>query len=351
MSLLQQTIAAIGPLHAGVQAEARARQDTLTKPPGSLGRLEDLAVQVAAITGQTTPVIEEKLVFTFCGDHGVTAEGVSAFPSEVTPQMVYNFARGGAAICVLARCAGAKPVIVDVGVAAPLDDCAGILHRKVRLGTANAAQGPALTREEAVAALEVGIRTFEESWSGRPALLALGEMGIGNTTPASAITAAITGKTPAQVTGRGTGVDDGRLAHKCTVVSRMLEVNRPDSMDGLDVLATVGGLEIGAMAGAMLAAAANRVPVVLDGFICGAAALIAAQLAPLCRDYLIAGHCSVEPGHRAVLAHLGLAPVLDLNLRLGEGTGATLALPVIEAACRLAAEMATFGDAGVSGKL
>lgn len=350
MGLLEETIQKIGRLDEGARAAARARQETLTKPPGSLGRLEDLAVQVAAITGQSIPVIEEKWVFTFCGDHGVTAEGVSAFPSEVTPQMVRNFARGGAAINVLARWAGARIVVVDVGVADPLEGCSGIRRYKVRPGTANMAVGPALAREEAVASLEVGIRTFEESWCGKTALLALGEMGIGNTTAASAITAAITGHAPAEVTGRGTGVDAARLAHKCAVVQRALEVNQPDPKDGLDVLAKVGGLEIGAMAGAMLAGAAHRVPVILDGFICGSAALIATLLAPRCCDYLIAGHCSSEPGHRVILDHLGLKPILDLNLRLGEGTGAVLALSLVEAACRLAAEMATFAEAGVSGK-
>ncbi len=348
MDLLQATIARIEPVDENARAAARARQDSLTKPPGSLGRLEELAVQVAAITGRATPTIEERLVFTFCGDHGVVAEGVSAFPGEVTPQMVRNFTQGGAAINVLARWAGARSVVVDVGVAVPLEDCPGVLPRKVRPGTANLAQGPALTRAEAVAALEVGIRTFAETWSGRPALLALGEMGIGITTPAAAIAAAITGLPPAEVTGRGTGVDDARLAHKCAVIQRALDLNRPDASDGLDVLAKVGGLEIAAMAGAMLAGAAHRVPVVLDGFICGAAALVAAALAPRARDYFIAGHCSVEPGHRAVLAHLGLKPVVELDLRLGEGTGATLAIPIIDAACRLLAEMATFAEAGVA---
>ncbi len=350
-SLLEETIAKIGPLDETAQSRARARQDRLTKPQGSLGRLEDLGVQVAAITGQIRPVIEEKLAFTFCGDHGVVAEGVSAYPAEVTPQMVFNFSAGGAAISALSRWAGAKTVVVDIGVAAPLDNCDNILHRKVRTGTDNIAHGPAMSAGEAVAALETGIRVFQERWGGRPALVALGEMGIANTTSASAITSVMTARPPAEVTGRGTGVVDDRLAHKIKIVQQALEVNRPNPKDGLDVLAKVGGMEIGGMAGTMLAAAASRVPIIIDGFICGAAALIADALQPRCRDYMIAGHCSMEPGHRILLSHLNLTPILDLNMRLGEGSGAVLAMPIVEAACRILAEMATFEDAGVSEKL
>jgi len=340
----------IPPLNRDSEAAARARQDTLTKPPGSLGRLESLAAQLAAITGQPIPTVARKAVIVMAGDHGVAASGVSAYPSAVTPQMVLNFVRGGAAVNVLARHAGARVVVVDVGVAADFDAHPGLLKRKIALGTQNLILGPAMTRAQAEAALQVGLDTVATEIDQGLDLVATGDMGIGNTTPSAAIVAAITGAPVAQVTGRGTGVDDAGLARKVAAIEQALSVNQPDPADALDVLTKVGGLEIAGLAGVMLGAAARRVPVVVDGFISGAAALIAAGLAPAVTGYLIPAHRSVEIGHRVLLAHLGLEPLFDLDLRLGEGTGAVLAFHLIEAAARLHAEMATFAEAGVSDK-
>ena len=340
----------IPPLDHTAETAARLRQDTLTKPPGSLGRLEALSIQLAAITGQARPSVARKTVIVMAGDHGVTAEGVSAYPSEVTPQMVLNFAHGGAAINVLARQAGARIVVVDVGVAADLPAQPNVISRKVAHGTQNMALGPALTRDQAEAALQVGLDVIADEIDRGLDLVATGDMGIGNTTASAAIVAAITGEPIALVTGRGTGIDDNGLARKIAVIERALAVNRPDPADALDVLAKVGGLEIGGLAGVMLGAAARRVPVVIDGFISGAAALIAAGLAPEVKPYLIASHQSVEIGHRILLEYLGLRPLLNLDLRLGEGTGAVLAFNLVEASARILNEMATFAEAGVSDK-
>jgi nicotinate-nucleotide--dimethylbenzimidazole phosphoribosyltransferase len=340
----------IPPLDRAAAAAARARQDSLTKPPGSLGRLESLAAQLAAITGRVRPSVARKAVIVMAGDHGVTQAGVSAYPPAVTPQMVLNFVSGGAAINVLARQAGARVVVVDVGVALGFDDHPGLLRRKVAHGTANMLLGPAMTRRQAEAALQVGLDVVAAEIDQGLDLVATGDMGIGNTTPSAAIVAAITGAPPAQVTGRGTGVDDEGLARKIAVIEQALAVNQPDPRDALDVLAKVGGLEIAGLAGVMLGAAALRVPVVIDGFISGAAALIAAGLAPEVTGYLIAAHRSVEIGHRVMLAHLGLDPLFDLDLRLGEGTGAALAFHLVEAAARIQDQMATFAEAGVTNK-
>jgi nicotinate-nucleotide--dimethylbenzimidazole phosphoribosyltransferase len=349
MSLLERTIQSIQPLDTAAMDAARARQDRLTKPPGSLGRLEALSIQVAGTTGQARPVIGDKVVITCAGDHGVVAQGVSAYPQEVTPQMVANFLGGGAAINVLARHVGARVVVVDAGVAADLDSQPGLVIKKVAHGTADMTQGPAMSREQAVQAVEAGIEVVEEEIGRGASLVATGDMGIGNTTPSSAIVAAITGLPVARVTGRGTGIDDATLAHKVAVIEKALAVNRPDPADALDVLSKVGGFEIGAIAGVILGAAAHRVPVVIDGFISTAGALIAGGLAPLARDTMIAAHDSVEIGHRAMLDHLCLVPCLDFDLRLGEGTGAALVLGIVEAACKILDEMATFESAGVSG--
>jgi len=334
---------------------ARTRQNNLTKPPGSLGRLEEISVQVAGITGQERPVIEEKVVITCAGDHGVVAQGVSAFPQEVTPQMVYNFVGGGAAINVLARHVGARVVVVDAGVAADFEPQEGLVIKKVAHGTADMTQGPAMSQRQAVQAIEAGIEVIEAEIARDIAcglsIVATGDMGIGNTTPSSAIVAAITGLPVADVTGRGTGIDDEQLAHKVAVIERALAVNRPDPKDALDVLSKVGGFEIGAIAGVVLGAAAHRIPVVIDGFISTAGALIAGGLAPLACGYMIAAHASVEIGHRAMLDHLNLTPCLDFDLRLGEGTGAALVIDVVEAACKILNEMATFECAGVSDAL
>jgi nicotinate-nucleotide--dimethylbenzimidazole phosphoribosyltransferase len=348
MTDLFATIARIAPLDADAMAAATARQAVLTKPPKALGRLETLSIQLAGITGNPLPTLARKAVAVMAGDHGVCAEGVSAFPAEVTPQMVANFVAGGAAINALARQAGARVVVTDVGVAADISAMAGVRHCKVRLGTANMALGPAMTRDEAIRAFEVGIALVEELAADGLDIIATGEMGIGNTTPSSAIVAAFTGLPAARVTGRGTGINDASLAHKITVIERALLANQPDRSDPLDVMAKVGGLEIAAMAGVMLGAAAHRIPVVMDGFISGAAALTAVRLNRLANDYILPSHLSVEIGHQVVFAELGLTPLFDLNMRLGEGTGAAIALTIADAAARTLCEMATFESAGVS---
>jgi nicotinate-nucleotide--dimethylbenzimidazole phosphoribosyltransferase len=339
---------AIGPLDAGAMAGAAARWDTLTKPHGSLGRLERLACQVAGITGQARPRVVERLVFVLAGDHGVTAEGVSAYPSAVTAQMVHNFARGGAAINVLSRHVGARVVVVDMGVDAELPALSGLISKKVGLGTRNFAQQPAMTPAEALTCVETGIALAEAEIRAPHTWVVTGDMGIGNTTASSAIVATMTGAAVERVTGRGTGVTGAALAHKAAVIKQALDLHRPNAADALEVLSKVGGFEIGGLAGIILGAAARRCPVVLDGLIATAAALLALGLVPAVREYLIAGHRSVEPGHTIALQALKLEPVLDLELRLGEGTGGVLALPVLEAACRLLDEMATFDEAGVA---
>ena len=347
MSKIDSTLAAIGPLDQAAMEAAQARQDSLTKPRGALGRLEAISIQVAGITGRALPCLCHKAVIVMAGDHGVVAEGVSAYPSEVTPQMVRNFVQGGAAINVLARHVGARVVVVDVGVAAELPPLQGLVLRKVAPGTANLRRGPAMTRAQALQAVEVGIEVLEAELQRGLDIVATGDMGIGNTTPSAAIVAAVTGLPVAQVTGRGTGICDQALQHKIAVIEDALRVNRPDPRDGLDVLARVGGLEIGGIAGVILGAAAHRIPVVVDGFISTAGAMIAALLAPQATAYMISGHRSAEAGHRAALEHLGLTPLIDLDLRLGEGTGSVLGIGLVEAACKLLGEMATFEEAGV----
>ena len=346
--LVDSTVDSITSLNETAMAAARARQDTLTKPLGSLGRLEDLSVMLAGMFGDPIPRISRKSVILAAADHGVVAEGVSAYPQEVTPQMVYNFLRGGAGINVLARHAGADIVILDSGVASDLEPNPLLRSVKVAYGTANMAVGPAMTREQAIRCLEIGIDAAREQIGEGADLIACGDMGIGNTTASSAITSVVTGADPSVTTGRGTGLDDPGLAHKVEVVRRAIEENQPDPADGLDVLTKVGGLEIGVLAGAMLGTAASNRPVVVDGFISGAAALIAWLISPAARDYFIAAHQSVEPGHRVGLDAMGLTPLLDMNMRLGEGTGAALAMHLIEAASLCLAEMATFAEAGVS---
>ncbi|MCS6882037.1 MAG: nicotinate-nucleotide--dimethylbenzimidazole phosphoribosyltransferase [Oscillochloridaceae bacterium] len=349
MSRLEQTIAQIAPLNDEAMAEARARQDVLTKPQGSLGRLEALATQIAGITGNPRPRLLQPAVVVMAGDHGVAAQGVSLYPAEVTPQMVLNFLRGGAAINVLARHVGVRVVVVDMGVAVDLPPHPELLVRKIAYGTRDFSREPAMSREQARQAVETGIAVVEEMIAAGVDVVATGDMGIGNTTPSSAVVAAIAGRPVAEVTGRGTGLDDAGLARKVAVIEAALALHRPDPSDGLDVLAKVGGLEIGGLAGVIIGAAARRVPVVVDGFISGAAALIACTLAPAAQPYLIAGHRSVERGHQAVFGRLDLEPLLDLGLRLGEGTGAVLAISLCQAACKILDEMATFGEAGVSG--
>jgi nicotinate-nucleotide--dimethylbenzimidazole phosphoribosyltransferase len=348
MKLLEQTIESIKPPDRKAMEQARARQDDLTKPAGSLGRLEELSVQMAGIQGKASPQIEKKAMITMAGDHGVLAENIGNWPQEVTAQMVENFLNGGAGINVLARQVGARIVFVDMGVASDLKPHPQLIVRKIGYGTANMCRGPAMTGEQAVKALEAGIEIVETEADKGLDIVGTGDMGIGNTTASAAICAVITGKPAGEVTGRGTGLSDEQLAHKIGVIERALAVNKPDASEPLDVLAKVGGFEIGGLAGVILGAAARRFPIVIDGFISGAAALIAASLAPQVKDYLIAGHVSAESGHPAMLEHLGLKPLLDLGLRLGEGTGAALGMFIAEAAARTLNEMATFAEAGVS---
>jgi len=348
MPLLSDTILKIKKIDNSLSEETQKRLDNLTKPQGSLGRLEDLAKQVVEITRIRSPQLKQKVIFTMAGDHGVVENNVSAFPKEVTPQMVYNFLNGGAGINVLARHVGAKVVVVDMGVACDLKDNPALIIKKVKYGTGNMVKGPAMSKDAAVKSVENGIEIFEEELPKGIDIVGTGDMGIGNTTPSSAITAAITGRSVEEVTGRGTGIDDKALAGKIAAIKEALKINRPDPKDGIDVLSKVGGFEIGGLAGVILAAAAHRIPVVIDGFISGAAALIAYTLEPKTKDYMIAAHCSVEKGHKYALAFLGLKPILDLNLRLGEGTGAALAMSIIESGTKILNEMATFGSAGVA---
>jgi nicotinate-nucleotide--dimethylbenzimidazole phosphoribosyltransferase len=329
---------------------AALRLDRLTKPQGSLGRLEDLAQRVVAMRRGDASLFRKKCVVVMAGDHGVVEEGVSAFPQEVTPQMVFNFLRGGAGINVLARHAGADVVVVDMGVAAEMPADAGLVSRRIASGTRNFTKGPAMTREEASRAVEAGFEIGQGLIDDGFDLIGTGDMGIGNTTPSAAITAVVTGREIHEVTGRGTGIDDAGMKNKVAAIRKGIEVNRPNGEDGLDLLSKVGGFEIGGLAGLILACAANGVPVVIDGFISGAAALVAAAIEPKAKDYMIAAHGSVERGHAAALAHLGLTPLLNLELRLGEGTGAALAFPLVEASLKIYNEMATFAAAGVSEK-
>ena len=349
-TLVDQTIAAIGPLDADAVTAAESRQGVLTKPPGSLGRLESLSIQLAGIFGQPIPQVNGKAVIVCAGDHGVASEGVSAYPAEVTPQMVFNFLAGGAAINALARHAGADITVIDAGVAVDLEPQPGLTIAKVGYGAANIATGPAMSRDDAIRCLEIGINAANASADAGANLIAGGDMGIGNTTPSAAITAAITGADVATVTGRGTGVDDEALEGKIATIRRALDVNEPDGEDGLDVLTKVGGYEIGVLAGVMLGAAARNCAVIVDGFISGAAALVAWRLCPEIAQRYIAAHRSVEPGHNVGLQAMGLSPLLNMDMRLGEGTGAALAMHIVEASAKILSEMATFAEAGVSDR-
>lgn len=336
----------IQPVDQATLATIQSRIDRQAKPPGSLGRLEELARRYLAITGREE--VRAKRVYVFAGDHGVTAEGVSAFPQEVTPQMVYNFVEGGASINALARHAGAEVQVVDMGVAVDFPELPGLIRRKVAAGTNNFAQGPAMSRDQALEALASGVEMAARAKADGIDLVGTGDMGIGNTTPSAAIAACLCSLAPQQVTHRGTGIDDSALAHKIAVVQRGLELNRPDPDDPLDVLTKVGGFEIAGIAGLVLGCAAEGLPVVVDGFISTAGALIASELHPHVRDYLFAAHQSVEIGHQHMLARIGQKPLLDLDLRLGEGTGGALAMTLIEGALQVLREVLTFAEAGVS---
>jgi nicotinate-nucleotide--dimethylbenzimidazole phosphoribosyltransferase len=352
-SAFGRAAAAIAPLDEAAAAAALEHLDRLTKPPGSLGRLERLAVQLAAIAGTSPPPVPAPAaVAVFAADHGVWAEGVTPWPQEVTAQMVANFCAGGAAINVLARQVGATVVVVDVGVAGPVGDGAPggprLIRANVARGTANLAVGPAMTPEQARGALDVGAAVAADLAAAGAGCLVTGDMGIANTTASAAVIAALTGRPAAEVTGRGTGIDDARLAVKVAVVDRA--VGRLEDRDPFVVVTEVGGLEIAALAGFIVGAAAARRPVIVDGVIAAAGLLVAAGLAPGVLPFVIAGHRSVEPGATAALEHLGLEPLLDLGLRLGEGSGACLAVPIVEAAARILGEMATFDSAGVTEK-
>ena len=348
---LKRTLSAIRLPSEEACARARNRLDSLTKPAGSLGRLEDLAACYVGMTGNVSPPPLDPVVFTLAADHGVTAEGVSAYPQSVTAQMVKNFIRDGAAVNVLARHAAASLCVVDVGVAEDLGAHVGLLHHKIAHGTKNFLYEPAMSHEQAITSLHVGMNLAQAACADGKNLLAVGEMGIGNTTASAALASVLTGYDVERVTGRGTGVDGQRLRRKISVIQRALALHRPSSDDVVDTLAKVGGFEIGGMAGLMLGAASRRVPVVLDGFISGVSALIAVALAPRCREYLLASHLSEESGHRIVLDHLKLEPLLDLRMRLGEGTGACLAITLVQAALNLYGQMATFEEAAIAGAL
>ncbi|GIF70926.1 nicotinate-nucleotide--dimethylbenzimidazole phosphoribosyltransferase [Asanoa siamensis] len=364
MSLLADTVAAIRPLDPAAMAAAHARQATLTKPPGSLGSLEDLGVRLAGLAGTSPPPLPEPaVVAVFAGDHGVHAQAVSPWPQEVTAQMVANFLAGGAVVNAFARQTGAEVVVVDVGVATPLltdaptDAASAVGSRRPRLVRANVRRGTgdlsveaAMTRDEAVAAVEAGIRVAADLVDNGARCLVTGDMGIGNTTPAAALIAAFTGAAAADVTGRGTGIDDETHGRKVGIVQRALALHRPDPGDPVGVLAAVGGLEHAALAGFVLGGAARRVPVILDGVIADSAALAAAALAPDAVGAMVAGHRSAEPGASVALRHLGLEPLVDLGLRLGEGTGAVLAWPIVASAARVLHDVATFDSAGVAEK-
>lgn len=367
--MIKDKVTEISGVGTSLLQQAQARLDSLTKPKDSLGRLEEFAKKLVGITGQTMPVIGKKVIFTFAGDHGVADEGVSAFPREVTREMVVNFIRGGAGINVLARHAGADVVVVDIGVdhdftadpdIPPLHACSSggkiafgkdgiafIVNKPLR-GTKNMAHGPAMTRQEAEQCIQIGIDLAEEYVKQGYTMFGTGDMGIANTTPSSAIISVLTGKSAARVTGRGTGISEKTFRHKVKVIQQAIKRNKPDPEDPIDVLAKVGGAEIGGIAGLIIGCALHRVPVVVDGLISGAGALIAYSIEPKTRDYMFMAHNSVEQGHKAVHEKIGLKPILDLSLRLGEGTGAALAMPVIEAGLNIYKEMATFGEAGVS---
>lgn len=350
MDLLNATLKNMQAVNGEWSDIAQKHLDNLTKPLGSLGRLEEFAKKFVAITENKKPILDKKVIFTFAGDHGVTEEGVSAFPKEVTQQMVFNFLRGGAGINVLARHAGSDVVVVDIGVDHDFGELEGLINLKVINGTKNFAKGPAMTRDDAVRCIETGIELANGYAKKGYKIFGTGDMGIGNTTPSSAIAAVLTGRPVSEVTGKGTGITAESLQNKIKVIEKGIKLNKPHSEDAIDVLSKVGGAEIGGIAGLILGAASNRIPVVIDGFISTAGALIAYCIDPKVKDYMFAAHNSVEIGHKIMLDKMGLMPILDLNLRLGEGTGAALAMLMIEAGLKIYKEMATFGEAGVSEK-
>jgi nicotinate-nucleotide--dimethylbenzimidazole phosphoribosyltransferase len=349
--LLDQTLKKIRPLSRLLEAEVRRSLDNLTKPPGSLGRLEETALRIACIQEKNPPSLGPKRLFVFAADHGIAEEGVSAYPKEVTAQMTYNFLSGGAGINVLARHFGVKVEVVDVGVDHDFDAPAPLRRRKIRRGTGNFSRGPAMGRDEALQSIEVGIRLAQAAAEKPTFLIGAGEMGIGNTSSAAAILSVLTGLPVREAAGRGTGIDSATWEKKIRLIERGIAINIPDSHDPIDVLSKVGGLEIGAMTGLILGAAAHRLPVVLDGYTSTAAALLALRLSPAVAEVLFASHLSAESGHKLMLEKIPAVPLLDFNLRLGEGTGACIAMSLIEASVKLLREMATFESAGVSERM
>ncbi|MDD4955950.1 MAG: nicotinate-nucleotide--dimethylbenzimidazole phosphoribosyltransferase [Candidatus Omnitrophica bacterium] len=366
MEKINEVIKNIKDLDQGFMAKAKERLDNLTKPKESLGKLEELAKLIAGMTACENLSLAKKVIFTFASDHGATEEGISAFPKEVTAQMVYNFLTGGAGINVLANHIGARVVVADLGVACDLKPHKNLIIKKINYGTKNFTKGPAMSKDEALRSIAAGIDIFEQEYSaalientggsvrgGQKGIdiIGTGEMGIGNTTASSAIAAVFTAKPVKLVTGKGTGIDEEGFENKIKAIEKAIKVNRPDCTNAIDVLAKVGGFEIGGLCGVMLAAAAKRVPVVIDGFISAAAALIAAGIEPKTKNYMIASHSSVEKGHKIILEYLGLKPLFDLNLRLGEGTGAALGISLAEASIKILTQMATFKSAGVSERV
>lgn len=348
MRTIEEVVYTISGLDYKLIEKAQNNLNNLTKPQDSLGKLEDIAKLIVGMTRKENPDLGHKVIFTLAADHGVAAEKVSAFPQEVTEQMVYNFLRGGAAINVLAKHIGARVVIADVGVAVDVGPHPKLLQKKIGYGTRNISITNAMTRDDAVKAIETGIDIFDHEVKAGIDIIGTGEMGIANTTASTAIAAVFTNRKAEELTGRGTGIDDNALMNKIRVVRDALVINRPNPDDAIDVLAKVGGFEIGGLAGIMLAAASKKVPIVLDGFISGAAALIAYHIEPKAKEYMIASHCSVEVGHKFILEHLGLEPLFDFKMRLGEGTGACFGINIVEASVKILTQMATFKDAHVS---
>jgi len=351
MQKLKETINKIERLDFSLMKETQKRLDNLTKPKGSLGRLEEIAMQIVGITKKRNPSLKNKVIFVMAADHGVTEEGVSAYPKEVTSQMVYNFINGGAGINVLAKHVGAKVIVVDMGIDCKLQiSSPNFKDKKINYGTKNMTKGPAMSKDEAVRAIEAGIEVLEDEVSKGIDIVATGDMGIGNTTSSSAIASCLAGKSVKDLVGRGTGINDEVFLRKREVIEKAIKLNQPTS-DPIDVLSKVGGFEIGGLVGIILSSASKRIPVVIDGFISGAAALIAFSLKREVKDFLIAGHCSAEKGHKLMLEYLGLKPLLNLDMRLGEGTGAALGMSIVEASIKILTQMATFEDARVSGRI
>ena len=347
---IEQLIKKIEPLDERAMNLARRRQNQLTKPQGSLGRLESISIQIAGIMGTASPRLDKKLALVMAGDHGVVEEGVSAYPQDVTAQMVANIINGGAAVSVLAKQCGARVLVVDMGIKLDIKPDNNLVIKKIASGTGNIAHGPAMTREQAVEAIQTGAEIVSQEIENGMDVLATGEMGIGNTTPSAAIAAVLTNTIPEYVAGRGTGISDIGLQKKINAIHNAVIINNPDPKDGIDILSKIGGFEIAGLAGAIIATAAYRKPIIIDGFISTAAAMIAVTMAPQIREYIIASHKSAETGHEAMLDWLRLDPIFDLGMRLGEGSGAVLAFSVVEAACKILNEMATFEEAGVSTK-